>query len=68
MKFKKKGFVVTLSNEELSSNSDCENFGKALINCITEVTEEELSFVFGKKEAKVTSLEVEEVLFMWEED
>lgn len=33
---RKKKRVVTLSDEELSSDSDYENFGRAFVSCIIE--------------------------------
>lgn len=36
LKRKKNSFFVTLSNEESSSDSDGENFGRALISCVSK--------------------------------
>ncbi|TYK29697.1 Receptor-like protein 12 [Cucumis melo var. makuwa] len=67
LKPNKKRLVVTLSDEESSSDSDCENFGRALISSVTDL-KEDLPVVSKKKELKTTLSELEEVLSMWEKD
>ncbi|TYK01584.1 putative envelope-like protein [Cucumis melo var. makuwa] len=68
LKRKKKAFVTTLSDDESSSDSDCEIFGRALVSSLTENPIEEPTKITEINTPKTTHSDLEEVLSMWEED
>ncbi|KAA0051666.1 sporulation-specific protein 15-like isoform X4 [Cucumis melo var. makuwa] len=55
-------------DDELSSYSDCENFGRALIRNISVSTKDDSSMISEKEATKYEPSKLEEVLSMWEED
>lgn len=57
-----------MSDGETSLDSDSENLGRALICFIKETTKDDGSDRCGKNELKAPTLELEEVISMWEED